>query len=162
MKFYSKAIFLIFMVVICIISCKKKPKVTDPVIQPVICNTANSTLVKNDTILNIISDTAYATLNNTFYTEHVITATHGCSVEFEGTSFPAEGSYIITPVFNEVVPGSNKVYIQYYTMGNSFNAQSGNVTITGSGSSATIEFCKINFKDSFGDEKTLSLKTDSE
>jgi hypothetical protein len=145
-----------------IFSCKK-PKDPDPVVvPPVVCNTPNSTLVKNDTTLNIATDTAYATLNNTFYTEHTIATAHGCSVEFEGGVFPPEGTYIITPVFNEVVPGSHKVYIQYYEAGNSFIGQSGNVSITGSGTSSIIEFCKIKFKDSFGSEKTLSLKTDSE
>lgn len=162
MKFYSLAGFSLAAFFFVALSCKK-PKEPDPVIvPPVVCNTPNSTLVKNDTLLNIASDTAYATLNNTFYTEHTISAAHGCSVEFEGAVIPAEGSYIITPVFNEVVPGSHKVYIQYYEAGNSFIGQSGTVSITGSGTAAIIEFCKINFKDSFGNDKNLSLKTDSE
>ncbi len=163
MIFYPKVFTAFLIVLICCFSCKKKPTPdTDNPNPPVICNTADATLVKNDTILNIIADTAYPTLNNTYYTEHMINATHGCSIEFEDTVAPAAGNYVITPIFNEVVPGSHKVYIQYYLAGNSYSGQSGTVSVTGSGTSASLEFCKIKFKDSFGDEKTLSIKTDSE
>lgn len=155
------AVAFFLLVILC---CKKKKTDDDnnnniPVIT---CNLSMSTIDANDTIYNVIGDSAYATGNNTYYTEHKISNTHGCSVEFEGVTFPVAGTYSITPIFNEVIPGSKKVYIQYFKNGVSYIGQSGECKLTGAGTGATLEYCKIKFKESFGDEKTISLKSDSE
>lgn len=142
-------------------SCNKKtPPVNNP--NPITCSLAGSTIVVNDTQYNIIQDTAYATLNNTFYAEHIVATGHGVSVEFEGTTFPAAGDYTVTTVFSEVVIGSKKVYMQYYFNGQSYGAQSGIAKVSGSGAQAITDFCKVKFKESFGEEKTISLKSDME
>lgn len=147
-----------------IIACGKKNKKNNNtnVIPPVSCSLSMSSLTANDTVYNIIGDTAYATMNNTFYAEHTIAAGQGCSAEFEGGNAPLAGTYNITPIFTEVTPGSQKVYLLYYTGGKTYVGQSGTVIVTGAGLSAVQEFCKIKFKDSFGEEKIISLKSDSE
>lgn len=157
-------IALLIVLLSSIISCgKKKVKNDDGNDNPIVnCNLSNATLVANDTIYNIIHDTSYATQNTTFYTEHTIGIGHGCSIEFEGLVAPVEGTYTVTPIFNEVIAGSQKVYMQYYVNGFSYNGQGGTITVKGSGTSAIIEVCKVKFKESFGDEKTISLKSDSE
>lgn len=164
MKFYSGSHLLLFILFLFVVSCGKKNKKNNNnnVIPPVSCSLSMSSLVANDTVYNVISDTGYATMNNTFYTEHTIAAAQGSSAEFEGGNAPLAGTYNITPVFTDVTPGSHKVYLLYYNDGKTFVGQSGTVTVTGSGMSAVQEFCKVNFKDSFGDEKTVSLKSDSE
>ncbi len=160
-SFLKIGIGMLFLVVL--VCCKKK-KPDDNNNNPPIsnCNLTMSTLVANDTIINIVGDTAYATGNNTLYTEHKISGTQGCSVEFEGSTFPVAGTYAITPIFNDVKPGSMKVYIQYFINGTTYIGQGGDCKFTGEGTGAIIEFCKINFKESFGNEKTISLKSDSE
>ena len=158
------AITLLIVLLTSIISCgKKKDKPDEGNNNPIVnCNLSNATLVANDTIYNIIQDTSYSTQNNTFYTEHKIGPGHGCSIEFEGLVAPIEGTYTVTPIFNEVIPGSQKVYMQYYVNGVSYNGQGGTITVKGTGTSAILEVCKVKFKESFGDEKTISLKSDSE
>lgn len=164
MKFNYKQYLLLLAAIISIASCgKKKPKTSDNTNgTPVVCNLSMASVVVNDTVYTVASDTAYTTLNNTFYTEHKIDNGHGGSAEFEGGTYPLAGTYSITPIFTDVIPGSNKVYIQYFTNGISYNGQSGSVVVTGTGASAVIEFCKIKFMDSFGNEKTVSIKSDSE
>jgi hypothetical protein len=162
-NYFISAFVLLISFSIAFLCCKKKKVVDDNTNNnPIVCTLTTSTLVANDTIFFIEKDTAYATANNTFYTEHKISDVQGCSIEFEGSSNPVAGTYEITPVFNEVIPGSNKAYLQYYINGQSFNGLSGQVKVTGSGTTAILEFCKINFKELFGDEKIISMKSDSE
>ena len=139
-------------------ACKKDSKTDDPgtVIAPVFCNLANNTSSVNDTIKQIINDTSYATSNNTYYSQHLISLEEGISVDFEGGILPVTGTYSITKSFTEVIPGSKKCYVQYFRNGESFVGQAGKVEI---GSGGSIYLCKINFKNTFGIEHTVSLKS---
>lgn len=142
-------------------SCGKKDKdnTTNTNTAPVFCSLQTSTLVINDTVNQLTTDTSYQTANNTFYLQYQDAAGKGCSFDFEGNQIPAEGNFTITPNFTEISPGSKKVYVQFFYNGNSFQGQSGAVKISGSGSSAIIEFCKVNFKNSFGENHTCSFKS---
>ena len=141
-------------------SCGKKDKTntTNTNTAPVFCSLQMATLVINDTVNQLTTDTSYQTANNTFYLQYQNAAEKGCSFDFEGTLMPTEGTFSITPNFTELLPGSKKVYVQFFINGNSFQGQSGNVKITGSGSSAIIEYCKVNFKNSFGESFICSFK----
>jgi hypothetical protein len=148
------------LILLFIFSCKKDKKTTTTTTAPLFCSLQMSSIVINDTVLFIIKDTSYTTGNNTFYTEHKLSDTRGGSFDFEGTQAPVQGKYVITSNFTEVLPGSKKVYIQYFLNGTSFQAQSGEVTVTGAGTAAIVEFCKISFQNSFNDNFTISFKSD--
>jgi hypothetical protein len=142
-------------------SCGKKDKTntTNTNTAPVFCSLQMATLVINDTVNQITTDTSFQTANNTYYLQYQDAAEKGCSFDFEGTQIPAEGSFAITPNFTEILPGSKKVYVQFFINGNSFQGQSGVVKITGAGSAAVIEYCKVVFKNSFGESYICSFKS---
>lgn len=138
-------------------ACKKDKKTdTNTNTAPLFCNLASSTSSINDTIKQVINDTSYATANNTYYTQHLMSSDEGVSVDFEAAMFPAAGKYTIAKSFIEVIPGSKKCYVQYFRAGESYVGQSGIVEI---GSDGAIYFCKIQFKNTFGSEHIVSLKS---
>jgi hypothetical protein len=147
----------LLIVLVLLFACKKKSDPnTNTNIAPLFCSLADETSSVNDTIKQIMSDTSYSTGNNTFYTQHLISEDEGISLDFEGSEKPVAGDYIITPAFIEVKPGSKKCYLQYFVNGESFVAQAGKVEV---GSSGSLYFCKINFKNTFGIQYTISIKT---
>lgn len=141
-------------------SCRKGKTNDNNNPAPVVCNTAPTTIVCNDTVMTIVQDTAYVTLNHTFYSEHSINATKGCSTEFNGTQVPIAKTYTVTKDYAQLKNNDNYVFLSYYLDGIPGTAQSGTVTISGSGLGATIEFCKVTFKDAYNHTYVVSMKTD--
>lgn len=139
-----------------IVNCKKK-KIETPIL-PVNCNLSANTLIKIDSVFQINSDTSYATLNNTYYCEFAINATKGIGIEFSGNVMATPGTFNITKSFSEILTAGTKVYITYYEDGNNFVAQSGELLLYQNGADYRIELCKIVCKDSFGNEKLISIK----
>lgn len=139
-----------------ILNCKKK-KIVIPTL-PVNCNLSANTLIKSDSVFQISSDTSYATLNNTYYCEFAINATKGIGIEFSGNVMASPGTFNITKSFTEILTVGTKVYITYYEDGNNYVAQSGELLLYQNGAEYRIELCKILCKDSFGNEKLISIK----
>ncbi|MBL7765718.1 MAG: hypothetical protein JNJ58_06485 [Chitinophagaceae bacterium] len=140
-------------------SCDKKPEEPE-VPPPPVCSLTLSQLAINEVVDVIKKDTSYATANNTYYTEHTISVGEGVSFDFPKIVIPAEGEYTVTKVYTDVKPTTKYVYIQYYHAGDVYIAQSGNVTVSGFGIDIVIEFCKLVFRNSGGDELTISFKSD--
>lgn len=147
---------LIILSLFFLINCKKK-KIETPIL-PVNCNLSANTFIKSDSVFQISSDTSYATLNNTYYCEFAINATKGIGIEFSGNTMATPGTFNITKTFTEILSASTKVYITYYEDGNNFVAQSGELLLYQNGANYRIELCKIVCKDSFGNEKVISIK----
>ncbi|KXK41497.1 MAG: hypothetical protein UZ11_BCD004001946 [Bacteroidetes bacterium OLB11] len=128
--------------------------------QIVTCTTPASAIVYDDSVFHISNDTAYLTLNNTFYSEHKISADKGCGMEYGITHIPNSGTYQITRDYSQIKIDSQKVFIQYFLNGSTYTAQSGTLSVTGTGVGATIEICKILFINNTNDSLTVSLKSD--
>jgi hypothetical protein len=154
MRFYLLLTFALF-----IASCGKKKSDPDKTTTaPINCSLQISTLVINDSVNFISSDSSYTTSNNTYYIQHQVTSIKGASFDFGGIEKPAAGTYEITPNYTEILPGVKKVYVQYFNNGESYQGQSGNVLISANGAENIIEFCKIDFKNSFNQGYTVSFK----
>lgn len=138
---------------------KKKDDPNNTTTAPVVCNLAPSTVSLNDTIRQVVKDSSFATANNTYNTQHIVSAQEGVSMDFEDAVVPAPGDYTITPVFLDVIPGSKKVYVQYFHEGQPYLGQAGKVTIKQDGGTISFEFCKIYCKNTFGLGFTVSAKS---
>ncbi|HPI53777.1 MAG TPA: hypothetical protein PLU10_03735 [Chitinophagaceae bacterium] len=141
-----------------VFSCKKKsdPPATNT---PISCSLSVQSLVIQDTVHTISSDTSYDTGNQTHYVEFAVTPTIGVSIDFNSAGAGSSGNFTITSSFNEVISNTQNVYVALYKNGITYVAQSGTVYVQGSGSLATVEFCKILFKESAGGEHTVSMKS---
>lgn len=154
MRFY-----LLLSIAFFIASCGKKKSDPDKTnTAPINCSLQVSTLVINDSVNFISSDTSYTTSNNTYYIQHQITNIKGVSFDFGGTDKPVAGTYEITSNYTDIIPGSKKVYVQYFDNGESYQGQSGNVLISTNGNESTLEFCKINIKNTFNQGFLVSFK----
>ena len=160
MRSFLTLLLGLFLAIAGISACKKKsdPPPNNNNTAPPVCNLPAHTLSVNDTLRTFQTDSGMATANNTYNTEHVITATEGLSLDFEGNAQPATGDYTITPVFIDVVPGSKKVYLQYFYDGQPYLGQGGTLHITSSGSGLAFDFCKVECKNTFGISFTVSAK----
>ena len=148
-----------YCILLFILSCGKKSKPDNNNNNIANCNLSIETIQVNEIAYNILKDTAYSTQNNTYYSEHRISDGHGYSIDFAGTSLPNNNTYTITSSYSNVKSGTQNVYIQYYINSKTYVAQSGTLLVSGSAPNIQVEFCKIYFKESFGEEKTISTKT---
>lgn len=157
MKFRNRIVTVLVCTLI-IISCKKKsdPPTTNT---PISCSLSIQSLVIQDTVHSITSDTSYDTGNQTHYVEFAVTPTIGVSIDFNSAGAGSSGNFTITSSFNEVISNTQNVYVALYSNGITYVAQSGTVYVKGSGSLATVEFCKILFKESTGGEHIVSMKS---
>lgn len=159
MRSFLTLLLGLFLAIAGIAACNKKSDpLPDDNTAPPVCNLPAHTLSVNDTLRTIQSDTGMVTANNTYNTEHVITATEGLSFDFEGNAKPGAGDYAITPVFIDVVPGSKKVYLQYFFDGQPYLGQGGTVHVTSAGNGLAFDFCKVECKNTFGISFTVSAK----
>lgn len=140
-------------------SCKKDKTEENTATNQNSCSTSMQELTIDGVDFSILSDTAYFN-GQSFYTLHKVNDSVGCSFNFGTNSVPTSGKYNITPSFIEVNSTNNKVFVESYINGNAFQAQSGIVTISGTGSTAIIEVCRVKFKNSFDIEHQVSLKSD--
>jgi hypothetical protein len=157
MQHWFRATYLLIFTLI-VFSCKKKsdPPVTNA---PISCSLSVKSLEIQDTLHSISSDTSYDTGNQTRYMEFAVTPTLGVSIDFNSANAGSSGNFTITSSFNEVISNGQHVYLALYKNGLTYVAQAGTVYVQGSGSLATIEFCKILFKESGGGEQTVSMKS---
>ncbi len=160
MKNYFFVLFILFTGLITINACKKNTSNNNQNNQTVSCTTPASAIVCNDSVFHISNDTAYLTLNNTFYSEHKISADKGCGMEYGFTHIPNARIYNITKDYSQIKIDSQKVFIQYFSNGSTYTAQSGTMSVTGTGVGATAEICKILFINNTNDSLTVSLKSD--
>lgn len=142
------------------ISCKKDKKDAENNGGIISCSLPIQGLAHGDSVFTIYQDTSYLSSNQTFYNEHIVSAGFGVGIDMnEKISGGKNGEYVITSAFNQVILTENKSYITFYYNGSSYIAQSGKLIISQSESTPIIEFCKIQFKDSFGTIYQVSLKT---
>jgi hypothetical protein len=154
-----KCVFILLIGSFILSACTKEQKNTNTsTTQLNICNISLHELTIDGVDNAIVEDTSYAS-NTSFYTLHTVKSGLGCSLDFGTPSYPAAGSYSITSSFIDVNKINNKVYIELFINGTSFRAQSGTVIITGNGNAAIVDFCKIQFKNSFDTTHQVSLKS---
>jgi len=138
---------------------KKKDDANNNTTAPVVCNLAPATLSVNDTVRQVVKDSSFATANNTYNTQHVVSVQEGISMDFEDVVAPVPGEYTVTTVFLDVKPGSKLVYLQYFHDGQPYIGQSGKVNVKQDGTSLSFDFCKIYCKNTFGLGYTVSAKS---
>ncbi len=160
MKKHLLILLILFFGILVINACKKKSNQTNNHNQTVVCTTPANSIVCNDSVFHITTDTTYATLNNTFYSEHIISGDKGCGIEYGFSHLPSAGIYTVTNNHSLIKSDTQKVFVQYFLNGNSYTAQEGTLTIIGSGVGATVEFCKLLFKSHINDSLIVSMKTD--
>ncbi len=141
-------------------SCKKDKKDAENNGGIISCSLPLQGLVHGDSVFTIYEDTSYLSSNQTFYNEHIVSAGFGVGIDLnEKIAEGKNGEYEITSAFNQIIITENKAYITFYYNGNSYIAQSGKILISQAESKPIIEFCKIQFKDSFGTVYQISMKT---
>ncbi|MBP6624760.1 MAG: hypothetical protein KA198_06290 [Chitinophagaceae bacterium] len=156
--------FLLIVSICCsfifIVSCKKEKEDKDNNAGIISCSLPLQGLAHGDSIYTIYQDTSYISSNQTFYNEHIVSAGFGVGIDMNKNILGGKnGEYEITSAFNQIILTENKSYITFYYNGSSYIAQSGKLLISQSESKPIIEFCKVQFKDSFGTIYQVSLKT---